>query len=91
MASGRKSRLTISWPLGSHLALHFRPKHISRRAGTEFPVESVVPGIVDRLERLADGVPGIDGVRVKLVASNEFCGRVAGSSERREGSFSALF
>jgi hypothetical protein len=43
--------------------LHLRPEHISRRAGTGFPDERVVLRVVDWLERFAEGVPGIDGVR----------------------------
>jgi hypothetical protein len=40
--------------------LHLRPEHVALVPG--FPVERVVPRIVDRLERLVDGIAEIDGV-----------------------------
>ena len=43
------------------LPLHLRPENIAFMP--RFPVEGVVPRVVDGFERFAEGVPGIDGVR----------------------------
>jgi hypothetical protein len=45
----------------SEFPLHLRPEHVAFVPG--FPVECVVPRVVDRLERFAESVPRIYGMR----------------------------
>ena len=72
MACGKVVVVVKALP-GEQMFFGFRAKDIAFEPG--FPLEGIVPWIVDRLEGLADSAQGIDNVRNKARPRIGFRGR----------------